>query len=155
MRKTLADTDHVFRRIKKSWCDGDFIDPAAFRLHDEGGTLEAGLSVNWREFFKTSDHQEAAYQLTDVLEKKKNSRRIGGESKYALLNVGQTRGAAQRYVSINVILDEEEGDPSHSLIVGYETYNDQVSEEIAKVFLGHFATKRPKPRHSGASGVSG
>jgi hypothetical protein len=44
----MAEVDplhHIFRHIKKSWIDGDFIDPAAFRLANKGGQFEEGLSV--------------------------------------------------------------------------------------------------------------
>ena len=36
---------------------------------------------------------------------------------------------------------EEPGDPSHSLVVGYSAYNDQVAEELAKVVMATLPAK--------------
>jgi len=78
-----------------------------------------------------------------MLETKKNKRTIGGESKFALLNVRAVKEAAAKYVPVTVVLDEEEGDPSHSLVNGYEAFNEEVAEEILKIVI---AACHPPPR---------
>lgn len=133
--RDLDPSHHFFRHIKKSWTDGDFIDPAAFRLRKEDEGFEDGLSVNWVEYFKKSDPKDAIGPLREILEKKKRGRRIGGESKFTLLNVGAAKDAAAKYIPIAVVHNEEEDDASHSLVKGYEIYNDQVAEELAKVIM--------------------
>lgn len=131
---------HIFRHIKKSWMDGDFIDPAAFRLrYEANGQLEEGLSVNWVEYFQMPTPQQAVAPLRALLEGK--GRRIGGESKFALLNVGSAKAAAAKHVAVSIVPDPEIDDPSHSLIKGYAAYNDQVAEELAKVIIDAFSAK--------------
>ncbi|MGB6767795.1 MAG: hypothetical protein WBE50_06840, partial [Methyloceanibacter sp.] len=82
----LAATHHVFRHVKKTWTDGDFVEPAAFRLREEDGRIiEDGVSVNWVEYFQQGSPQLAVPLLRDLLRKKR--RTVGAESKFALLNV--------------------------------------------------------------------
>jgi hypothetical protein len=135
----LDHSHHIFRHIKKSWTEGDFIEPAAFRLREENGQFEKGLSVNWLEYFQTSTPQDAIAPLRDILMKK--GRSVGGESKFALLNVGVAKNAAARYIPVAIVLKEEDNDPSHSLVKGYEAYNDQVAEELAKVIIATYQAK--------------
>ncbi len=141
---------HFFRHIKKSWMQGDFIDPASFRLRrDESGQWEHGLSVNWVEHFQTATPQEAIGPLVAILEAKPppRGRRIGGESKFALLNVGAAKAAAATYTPVSIVHDVEPDDPSHALVRGYEAFNDQVAEELAKVIMDTFppSAKPPNP----------
>jgi hypothetical protein len=136
----LNSSDHIFRHIKKSWMADDFIEPAAFRLRQEqDGRLENGLSVNWVEHFQKPTPKEAIAPLREILIKK--GRSVGGESKFALLNVGTAKVAAAAYTSVSIVLDKEEDDPSHSLVQGYEAYNDQVAEELAKVIITAYPAK--------------
>ena len=135
----LDHSHHFFRHIKKSWIDGDFIEPAAFRLRREGEHFEKGLSVNWLEYFQQPTPQDAIAPLRDILTRK--GRTIGGESRFALLNVGAAKDAAARYTPVSIVLDEEKDDPSHSLVKGYEAYNDQVAEELAKVIMTTYPAK--------------
>jgi hypothetical protein len=136
---TLDHSHHVFRHIKKSWTDGEFIDPAAFRLRREDGQFERGLSVNWLEYFQMPRPQEAIAPLRDILTRK--GRTVGGESKFALLNVGAAKHAAAKYIPIAIVLDEEAGDPSHALVMGYEAYNVQVAEELQKVIIATYPAR--------------
>ena len=121
--------------------DGDFVEPAAFRLRRaDDGQLEAGLSVNWVEHFRKPSPQEAIGPLCEILKGK--GRTIGGESKFALVNVGAAKTAALKFTSLMIVTDPEPKDPSHALVMGYGLYNDQVAEEIAKVVLATFPAKR-------------
>ncbi len=108
-----------------------------------GRFIDHGLSVNWVEYFQKATPQEAIAPLRHMLETKKNKRTIGGESKFALLNVRAVKEAAAKYVPVTVVLDEEEGDPAHSLVKGYEAFNEEVAEEILKVVI---AAYHPPPR---------
>ncbi len=132
----LDHSHHFFRHIKKSWTDGDFIEPAAFRLREENGQFEKGLSVNWLEYFQTPTPQDAIAPLRDILIRK--GRTVGGQSKFVLLNVGAAKDAAAKYIPVAIVLDAEPNDLSHSLVKGYEAYNDQVAEELAKVIIATF-----------------
>jgi hypothetical protein len=132
----LAPADHLFRHIKKSWIDDGFIEPAAFRLSDkEMGKIDDGLSINWVEYFERSNPQEAIPPLVALLERK---RKIGKESRFALLNVQSAKDAAARYTPIQIVMDREELDASHALIKGYASYNDQVAEELQKVIIASY-----------------
>ena len=136
----LEDIHHFFRHIKKSWMDGDFIDPAAFRLaKKKDDQFEDGLSINWLEFFEKSSPQEAIAPLRQILENK--GRKVGGESKFALLNVATAKAAASRYIAIAIIHDEEKEDKSHALVTGYSSHNDQVAEELSKIVLDTYPAK--------------
>ena len=138
----LDPAHHFFRHIKKSWIDQDFIDPAAFRLRAQDGQFEDGLSINWVEYLEKPTPQEAVAPLREALENK--GRSIGGQSKFALLNVGAAKDAAALYTAVSIVRDAEEDDPSHSLVKGYEVYNDQVAEELAKIIIEAFPAK-PAP----------
>ncbi len=136
----LDPSHYIFRHIKKTWMDGDFVEPAAFRLRQAaGGQFEKGLSVNWVEYFQKATPQEAVVPLRDTLVKK--DRAVGGESKFALLNVGTAKAAAAMYAPVAIVLDTKPDDPSHSLIKGYEAYKDQVAEELAKVVIDTYPAK--------------
>lgn len=140
--RNMTDLDrshHFFRHIGASRIDGDFIDPSAFWLREEGGQSEEGLSVNWLEYFKKSAPQDAIAPLRNILINK--GRTVRRSSKFALLNVGAAKDAAARYTSVAIVLDEEENDPSHSLVKGYEAYNKQVAEELAKVIIDAYPAK--------------
>jgi hypothetical protein len=130
----MADLDpshHFFRHIKLTWMDGDFVEPMAFRLRAENGGFEKGLSTNWCEYFQKQSAAEVVVPLKAILEAK--GRKIGKNSKFALLNVGASVTAARDLAAIRVVNDEEENDLSHVLVTGYEEYNDQVAERLAKV----------------------
>ena len=135
----LDDAHHFFRHIKKSWIDGDFIEPAAFRLRAQDGHFEEGLSINWVEYFGKPKPQDAIEPLRKVPEGK--GRTIGGESKFALLNVAEAKAAAAEYTPVAIVRKEEKKDPSHALVKGYEAWNEQVAEALAKVVLHVFPAK--------------
>jgi len=143
MSDELAPGDHIFRHIKKSWIDDDFINPAAFTLRSIGnGQFEDGLSVNWVEYFGMKSAREAVTPLVKVLEGK--GRKIGGQSRFAVLNVKRAIEAASQYTSIKIALHSEDLDQSHTLIKGYEQFNAQVAEAIHGVIIHHYAAKEEK-----------
>jgi len=130
----LDPSHHIFRHVGGASIDGDFIEPAAFRRKKKDGQIEEGLSVNWVEYFQKPTPQEAVPQLRDVFVKK--GRKVGSTSKFALLNVGAATTAAMEYATIAIVLDEQDDDPSHSLVKDYdEALNDQVAERLASVII--------------------
>lgn len=136
----LDDSHHFFRHIKKSWMDGQFIEPAAFRLRRlDNGQLEHGLSINWVEYFQRPTPKEAVQPLRDLLQMK--GRKVGGESRFALFKVDTAKAAAAKFTKVEIVMDEEPDDPSHALVKGYQPFNDQVAEELAKVVITSFAAK--------------
>ena len=136
----LDDSHHFFRHIKKTWMHDEFIEPAAFRLRTlDNGQLEHGLSINWVEFFQRPTPKEAVRPLRDLLQKK--GRTVGGESRFALLKVRGAKAAAARFTNIQIVTDEEPDDLSHALVKGYQPFNVQVAEELAKVVITSFAAK--------------
>jgi hypothetical protein len=145
----LDPSHHIFRHIGGASIDGDFIDPAAFRRKEkEDGRLEAGLSVNWVEYFHKPTPQEAIPPLLDIFAKK--GRRVGlkSQSQFALLSVAGAKDATAKYATVAVVLDEQENDPSHALIKDYdEALNDHVAEELAKVVIDKYPAR---PHTSGA-----
>lgn len=138
----MADLDpshHIFRYVGGASIDGDFIEPAAFRRKVKDGKLEEGLSVNWVEYFKKATPKEAIAPLREIFDKKF---KIGATAKFALLNVGAAKTAAARYTAVSIVLDEQDDDPSHSLIKDYdEAFNNQVAEELQKVIIDSFSAK--------------
>ena len=107
--------------------DGEFIDPAAFRLREDLTSptgFEDGLSVNWVEFFEKSDSAEAIVPLCEAM--RANGRTVGITSAFAVLNNGTVKTAAFRYAQVAIIHAEtapsngKPGDLSHSLVTGYE-----------------------------------
>ncbi len=137
----LDPSHHFFRHLKKSWMDGDFIDPAAFRLRQDNdtGQFEDGLSVNWVEYFGKPTAQEAVAPVRSILEGK--GRTVSALSKFALLKVDSAKAAAKQYVDIAVVNDAEPGDASHALVKSYEAHNDQVAEELAKIVIATYSAK--------------
>jgi hypothetical protein len=109
--------------------DGDFVDPASFQLREEAGKFEDGLSINWCEYFD-QEPKKAIAPLIAVISK---HRAIGKTSKFALLNVGEAKAEALEYVSVSIVTDDDPEDASHGLVQGYEKYNDEVAENLAKV----------------------
>ena len=140
--KELNPIHHIFRHVGATKIHDDFIDSEAFRLRTDeetGAVIEKGLSVNWVEYFKQSSPQEAVAPLRGVLEKK--GRKIGGKSRFALLNIGAAKAAAAKYVTVSIATDSDPLDPSHAQVTGYQAYNYAVAEELVKVILASFPAK--------------
>lgn len=140
--KELDPKHHFFRHIGASFLyDDGSIGHTAFRLKQDmtTGQLEDGLSVNWVEYFGKADPKEAIAPLRSIIEGK--GRKVGAQSKFALLNVDSAKAAAAKYINIVVVPDAEPNDASHALVKGYETFNDQVALELAKVVIATYPAK--------------
>jgi len=82
--------------------------------------------VNWVEYLKKTRAARSHPALLDIFAQK--ARRVGPkpQSKFALLNVGAAKDAAAKYTTVTIVLDEQEHDPSHSMVKDYdEALNDQ------------------------------
>ena len=138
----LDESQHIFRHIKKSWMDGDTVTFNAFLLREDeaGQVIERGLSVNWVEYFKKDTPQQAIPELRATFEQK--GRGVGGQSRFALLNVGAVHLAAAeaKCTPVSVILDAPD-DPSHASIEGYTAYNYQMALELSKVVIDSYPAK--------------
>jgi hypothetical protein len=44
-------------------------------------------------------------------------------------------------VFVSIVLDKKEDDASHTLIKGYEAFNQEVAEELAKVVINTFSAR--------------
>jgi hypothetical protein len=155
--RELDRDQHVFRHVKRSSMDGDFVEPAAFRLTPKNGVLEDGLSVNWVEYFGKPTPHEAVALLREILIKK--GRTVSGTSRFALLNVGAVKDAAAMYAVfallnvgavkdaaamyavVSVATDDDPQDPSHTQITGQTAFNDEVAEGIATSVITTFPSK--------------
>jgi hypothetical protein len=139
----MADLDlshHIFRYVGGASIDGDFIEPASFRRKMKDGKLEEGLSVNWVEYFQKATPKEAIAPLREIFRKKQF--KLGTTAKFALLNVGAAKTAASKYTAVSIVLDQQDDDPSHSLIKDYDkAFNDQVAEALQKVIIDSFPAK--------------
>ncbi len=79
--------------------------------------------------------EEVVPELCEVFDKKGRKIAPKSKSQFALLNVADAKAAAMRHCPVDIIRDPELNDPSHSLITGYQAYNDLVAEELAKVVM--------------------
>ena len=142
MGDELAPSHHIYRYVGGGSIDGDFIDPAAFRRKMKAGVLEAGVSVNWAEYFQATSPAEAVQLLRKLLLAKNFG--LGATAQFALLNVAKAKELAAKYADVSIVLDEQPDDPSHSLITGYaEALNDQVAEQLQKAIIDTFPAKAP------------
>ncbi len=128
----LDPLHHVFRHVKSTAIDGDFVDPSSYRLRKEDdGNYEVGLSTNWVEYFGKATPEEAVAPLREILKKK--GRTVRPNSKFVLFNVGRLKTAAAQYTPVRVIFDEEDSDKAHTLVTGYSAFNEQVAEAFSNL----------------------
>jgi hypothetical protein len=121
--------------------EGASLELGGDRVHVAAPMLKRpdGLSVNWCEYFQKPTWIEAIAPLREILLNK--GRSVGGESRFALLNVDSAKKTTSKYVIISIVLDEKDDDPSHSLIKGYDAYNQEVAEELAKVVIATYSAR--------------
>lgn len=136
----IPDGDSVVRLCGGSHLDPDTGSPGpgAFMLR-EG---EDYLSVNWLEYFKGYDHQDALLEIRRVLATK---RTIGKTARLALLNVG---GVKQTIVMDPPLTFTHEpiitaliNDSSHSAINNIQGCEQLVAEALSQAVLGLSAAR--------------
>jgi hypothetical protein len=135
----LPPDHHIFRYIGGGSIHDDFIEPAAFRRKNKGGQLEAGLSVNWVEWFGTATPEEAVQPLCAVFRNKEY--KVGATSRFALLNVATAKESASKYAPISILQYKQPKDESHSLVTAYpEALNDEIAEQLHKAMITSYLT---------------
>ncbi|HEX8663860.1 MAG TPA: hypothetical protein VF744_07515, partial [Beijerinckiaceae bacterium] len=86
---TLRDDHHYVRNVGRSKIEDDgSIDGSAFELRP--GVDADGLSGNWPEFFANLPLPDAMVRIRAAYIAK--GRTLAAQSRFALLNVGRTRG---------------------------------------------------------------
>jgi len=137
----IPDNHHVMRHVpfrslikdEDGNAKGGFF-PQAFELR-EG---ETGLSVNWLEYFNGTydENKESSVRMF------RKTRKIGKKSAFATGNVKKLRDtcAEKGYSKVLVILDEDEDNKSHSLIIRLPQDDQTLFESLATdVFSDYLA----------------
>ncbi len=111
--KPVPDNDHVSRYVGGSKITRGRITGAAFELRPG----EDALSVNWLEYLELHDRNAEIQELRKVFLEK--GRTLQPTAKFAVLNVGETRGYIRQESDDNREIlflhdPEEPTDPSHS-----------------------------------------
>ncbi len=127
----LPDEHHVARYVKPSLVDGDEVDAAAFVLRQG----EAGLSVNWLEYFGGRDRRRQVDAVRGMLRLN-----LSKNGRFATLNVGETklhvsRGAREAGFSFTPFIveaplnatSEFPADSSHAEIKGLPPVQGEVA----------------------------
>lgn len=132
MSSLEIDEDHHVSRYCKPSAIGDDGLPlaSAFELRDG----EDYLSVNWLEFFKTSDLSQAIEFVRQAFRKKKFG--VSSNGKFVSLQVGKVKEVIVRNSDLPAEithLPDEENDPSHSGIFGYTASDELIFTEIAEL----------------------
>ncbi len=139
MSNSEISEDHHISRYCKPSAVGDNGLPlaAAFELRDG----EDYLSVNWLEFFETSDLSQAIDFVRQAFKKKKYEVRPNG--KFVSLQVGKVKEVILRngHLPVKIIHFDEEDDPSHGGVYGYTASDELISTEIAE--LAHAEDMHP------------
>lgn len=120
MTKEISDDDHVTRYCKGNHIGTDGIPlPAAFELRD----TDKYLSVNWLEYFGTSDVEE---NLTHVRKEFIKHHSIATNARFAILNVKEIKSTIKKEFEIMLSIQDlqEEDNPSHASIEGYTNDED-------------------------------
>jgi hypothetical protein len=129
----LDDLDHVFRHLKMTWVQDDFVDPDAFRRRPEDVN---GISVDWVEYFGQATPRDAVTHVRAAHLAK--GRRVGGQSKYGLLNVGKTKAGLLGHCALSFFNPQDPNDPSHSFIDGTAVDDDIAAELIGRTIIDVF-----------------
>jgi hypothetical protein len=136
----LDPSHHLFRYVGGSKIQDGVVDSSAFWRTEKNGVLEAGVSLNWVEWFGKDTPEEAVEPLREVFRKK--GRTIAPTSQFALLNMGDAKEKAFKYAAVSIAHDPQPDDESHALISGYqEALNEQVAEQLAKSVIASFPGK--------------
>ena len=126
----IGEDHHVARYCKPSAIGDDGLPLAtAFELRDG----EDHLSVNWLEFFKTTDLFQAIDFVRQAFRKKKF--RVSSNGKFIMLQVSSVKEVILRNSDLpaKIIHLPEQNDPSHSGVFGYTASDELISTEIAEL----------------------
>lgn len=127
---SIPDNDTFLRHVGASKIDGARVDGAAFRREKKDVD---GVSGNWPEFFKGLNLAEALVEIRKAFAAK--GRNIGpkSQSKFAQVSVGKTKAYISEKANrkIDFVHAQEEADPSHAIIIGYEINDVIIADMIA------------------------
>ena len=126
----IGEDHHVARYCKPSTIGDDGLPLAtAFVLRDG----EEYLSVNWLEFFKTSDLPQAIDLVRQAFRKKKFG--VSSNGRFVSLRFDKIKEVILRNSDLpaEIIHLPEENDPSHSGIFGYTVSDQLIATEIAEL----------------------
>ncbi|MXX97307.1 MAG: hypothetical protein F4065_08815 [Rhodothermaceae bacterium] len=126
----IGEDHHVARYCKPSAIGDDGLPLAtAFELRDR----DDHLSVNWLEFFETTDLPQAIDYVRQAFREKKFGVRRNG--KFVSLQVGMVKEVILRNSDLpaKIIHLPEQNDPSHSGVFGYTASDELISTEISEL----------------------
>ena len=126
----IGEDHHVARYCKPSAIGDDGLPLAiAFELRDG----EDYLSVNWLEFFKTTDLFQAIDFVRQAFRKKNFG--VSSNGKFVSLKVIMVKEVFFRnsHPPTRIIHLPEENDPSHSGVFGYTASDELIATEIAEL----------------------
>lgn len=131
MMSVLPDSDHVARYCGDQKCPDGNVQATAFLRRP----LDAGLSVNWLEYYADcGDRRQALVRVVSALDTK--GRSLGTKSWMTVLNVGRARKLvrqeSERRTDLAFVHLPEPDDGSHSEIRGMEVGDEFVGELLAE-----------------------
>ena len=127
----LPDQDHVMRHISYSRLEKDEdgnpigILPQAFELKEE----EKGISVNWLEYFGGTPQDNVLASVKTF----RDTRKIGSKSGYGVGSVDNIQNTCNQHGArkVRILLDEEENNKSHSIIIRLPRDNLEIRQALA------------------------
>jgi len=128
----IPDEDHVMRYVSYNRLEkdedgnptGDFL-PQAFELRKG----EKGLSVNWLEYFKGPRNKK----IESSVRKFRETISVGKTSAFGISNVKKILDICVEYGAnkVRVLLEEEDDNKSHSVIVRLPQDDEDLCESLA------------------------
>ncbi len=135
MTKSLPDDQTIIRHVKRTFLNNDGLptDPDAFLSGPDENNCP---SYNWLECFDGTTEDRL-----DCIRARKR-REHGKTSRFASLNVGQTREAVQEHITDSDIIhdpldatDKHCEDPSHCLMTHIPTMDDAQAKLIGTLLI--------------------
>jgi hypothetical protein len=137
--QTLPGKDHISRYCKPtSVTEGGVPTGQSFALRPVDNNT---LSVNWLEYYGNIDQDEQINHVREDIGLKLAARGL-----FAVLNVGEVIDYIQNVKILSVIHEPTDKDPSHSIIKGYDVYDQMVANMIAEKVIKTYAA-RPSSKH--------
>lgn len=127
MSADINDNHHVARYCKSRDVENELPNISAFLLRSND---KCCLSVNWLEYFETSDQKTAIDKIREVVGKKL---RLDSEGIFIVLDVGGTKNTiyAIHTHMLQIKRDPKSKDRSHSCIILPESNQYLISKALA------------------------
>ena len=122
----LPDKDHISRYCSPRQVENGLPLAAAFEMRS---ATEEYLSVNWLEYWKTSDRQNALVHVRAELELK-----VKKAGRFAVLNVGEVKASIESITRRSATVTHEPTSKmeSHAGVFGFDHSDLAVSVELAR-----------------------